>query len=142
VAAYYCHNSYVAHVLEVVIDKGEPRVESACSVIDCGIVVNPSASTNMVQGNIVDAVGHAMYGEMTFTKGKADKANFGRYRLIRMNEAPRNMEVHFVDNGRAPTGLGEPPYPPVFGALANALYKATGKRYYHQPFIKNTFEEA
>ncbi len=141
VAAYYCHNSYAAHVLDVAMVNGEPRVESTCSVIDCGIVVNPDAGINMVQGNIVDAVGHAMYGEMTFTKGKADKANFGRYRLIRMNESPRNMEVHFVENGIAPTGLGEPPYPPVFGALANALYKATGKRYYHQPFIKNTYEE-
>jgi isoquinoline 1-oxidoreductase subunit beta len=140
VAAYYCHNSYVAHVLDVAMVNGEPRVESSCSVIDCGIVVNPSASINMVQGNIVDGVGHAMYGEMTFTKGKADKANFGRYRMIRMNESPMNMEVHFVENGKAPTGLGEPPYPPVFGALANALYKATGKRYYHQPFIKNAFE--
>jgi CO/xanthine dehydrogenase Mo-binding subunit len=59
-----------------------------------------------------------------------------------MNESPMNMEVHFVENGLAPTGLGEPPYPPVFGALANALYKATGKRYYHQPFIKNIYEEA
>jgi CO/xanthine dehydrogenase Mo-binding subunit len=142
VAAYYCHNSYVAYVLDVVMENNTPRVENVCSVVDCGIVVNPSAGINMVQGNIVDGVGHAMYGEMTFTKGKADKANFGRYRMIRMNEAPRNMEVHFVDNGKAPTGLGEPPYPPVFGALANALYKATGKRYYHQPFIKNSFEES
>jgi CO/xanthine dehydrogenase Mo-binding subunit len=142
VAAYYCHNSYAAHVLDVVMENGEPRVDRAVSAIDCGIVVNPDAGINMVQGNIVDAVGQAMYGEMTFTEGKADKANFGRYRLIRMNEAPRNMEVHFVKNGIAPTGLGEPPYPPVFGALANALYKATGKRYYHQPFIKNTFEES
>jgi CO/xanthine dehydrogenase Mo-binding subunit len=142
VAAYYCHNSYAAHVMDVIMVNGEPRVENVCSVIDCGIVVNPSAAVNMVQGNIVDAVGHAMYGQMTFTKGKVDKTNFGKYRLIRCNEAPRNMVVHFVDNGKAPTGLGEPPYPPAFAALANALYKATGKRYYHQPFINNSFDEA
>ena len=36
----------------------------------------------------------------------------------------------------APTGLGEPTFPPVFAAVANALYKATGKRHYNQPFIK------
>ena len=34
-----------------------------------------------------------------------------------------------------PTGLGEPPFAPVFGAVANALYKHTGKRFYNQPFI-------
>jgi isoquinoline 1-oxidoreductase beta subunit len=33
-----------------------------------------------------------------------------------------------VKNEIAPTGMGEPPFPPIFGALANALYKATGKR--------------
>lgn len=141
-ATYYCHNSYAAHVMDVVMENGNPRVDKVYTAMDCGIVVNPSAAINMVQGCIVDAVGHAMYGEMTFTDGKPDKSNFGRYRMIRTNEAPRNMEVHFVENGKAPTGLGEPPYPPVFAALANALYKATGERYYHQPFIKNSFEES
>lgn len=139
-AAYYSHNSYAAHVMDVALVNGDPRVERVCSVIDCGIVVNPDASINMVQGNIVDGVGHAMYGELTFTKGEPDQQNFGAYHLIRMNESPKNMEVFFVKNEKSPTGLGEPPYPPVFGALANALYKATGKRYYHQPFSRNTFE--
>lgn len=45
------------------------------------------------------------------------------------------IETYFVDNGEAPSGLGEPAYPPVFAALTNALYKATGKRFYDQPFI-------
>jgi isoquinoline 1-oxidoreductase beta subunit len=54
--------------------------------------------------------------------------------MIRHNEAPRKIDVHFVQNEVDPTGLGEPPFPPVFGAMANALYKATGKRFYHQPF--------
>ncbi|MGW8317427.1 MAG: hypothetical protein ACWGNV_17655 [Bacteroidales bacterium] len=57
-----------------------------------------------------------------------------------MNEAPHQIDVHFVKNEIAPTGLGEPPYPPAFAAVANALYQLTGKRYYHQPFIKNSFE--
>jgi isoquinoline 1-oxidoreductase subunit beta len=33
--------------------------------------------------------------------------------------------------------MGEPTFPPTFGALANALYKATGKRFYDQPFRKD-----
>jgi isoquinoline 1-oxidoreductase beta subunit len=55
--------------------------------------------------------------------------------MIRMSEAPKAIDVHFVKNETAPTGMGEPPFPPIFGALANALYKATGKRVYRQPFI-------
>jgi CO/xanthine dehydrogenase Mo-binding subunit len=60
--------------------------------------------------------------------------------MIRYHEAPKSIEVHFVNNEIAPTGLGEPPFPPVFAALGNALYKATGVRQYHQPFIKNSFD--
>ncbi len=55
--------------------------------------------------------------------------------MIRMNEAPKKIEVHFVKNKIDPTGLGEPPFPPVLGAVANALYKATGKRHYPQPLM-------
>jgi isoquinoline 1-oxidoreductase beta subunit len=109
------------------------------AAVDCGIVVNPDAAINMTEGSIVDGIGQAMYGQLTFTKGKPDQDNFDSYRLIRHNEAPKEIEVHFVENEINPTGLGEPPYPPVMGALANALYKATGTRYYHQPFIKNKF---
>lgn len=139
VAATYCHRAYAAHVIEVVMSNNEPRVERVYSAVDCGIVVNPDSATNMVEGNIVDAIGHAMYGEQTFSNGKPDNATLGKYRLIRSNEAPKNMEVHFVKNEIAPTGLGEGPYPSVFGALANALHKSTGERFYHQPFTKNIF---
>jgi isoquinoline 1-oxidoreductase beta subunit len=53
-----------------------------------------------------------------------------------MSEAPKNIEVHFVKNEIDPTGLGEPLFPPIFGAVANALYQATGRRHYKQPFGK------
>lgn len=55
--------------------------------------------------------------------------------MIRMSDAPKRIDVHFVQNTIDPTGLGEPTFPPVFGALANAIYQATGKRLYHQPFL-------
>jgi len=137
VAAYYCHNSYVAQVLDVVMKDGAPKVDKVYSAVDCGIVVNPDAATNMIQGGVIDGIGHAMYSAMTFKNGAPQASNFDKYRLIRHNEAPREQQVDFVNNGINPTGLGEPPLPPVIGALANALYKATEKRYYHQPFISN-----
>ncbi len=134
VAAYFCHNSYAAHVVDLITRNGEPYVERVFSAIDCGIVVNPDAATNMVQGAVVDGIGNAFYGGLTHKDGVAEQNNFHRYRIIRMHEAPKKIEVHFVQNDIDPTGLGEPPFPPVFGAVANALYKAAGKRLYEQPF--------
>lgn len=134
-AAYFCHDSYAAHVLDLEMKDGSPVVNTVWCAIDCGIVVNPNAAKNMAEGGIVDAVGAAMYGKMTFTKGIPDANNFHNFRMIRHHEAPKQIEIHFVENTEAPTGMGEPAYPPVHAALANALYKATGKRLYSQPFM-------
>lgn len=135
VSAYFCHNSYVAQVLDLTMVKGQPVIKRICCAVDCGIVINPDAATNLAEGAIVDAVGTAMYGGLTINDGVPDKNNFNKYRMIRYREAPKAIDVHFVQNEIDPTGMGEPTYPPTFGALANALYKATGKRIYNQPFV-------
>lgn len=135
IAAYFCHNSYVANVLDIRMKNGQPVVEKVWCAADCGIVVNPDAAVNMMEGGSVDGIGHALYSQLTFKEGTPEQSNFDKYRLMRHGEAPKSIEVHFVKNDIDPTGLGEPPYPPIMGALANALYRATGKRYYHQPFL-------
>ncbi|NDE28666.1 MAG: xanthine dehydrogenase family protein molybdopterin-binding subunit [Flavobacteriia bacterium] len=136
-AAYFCHNSYVANVLDVVMEKGKPVVQKVYCAIDCGIVVNPDAAINLAEGGSVDGIGHAMYSALTFKDGVPEQKNFDDYRLIRHGEAPKEIEVHFVKNEVDPTGLGEPPFPPIMGALANAIYKATGIRHYNQPLISD-----
>ncbi|WKK65692.1 xanthine dehydrogenase family protein molybdopterin-binding subunit [Lutimonas zeaxanthinifaciens] len=137
VSAYFCHNSYAAQVVDMKLENKIPRIEKVICAIDCGIVVNPDAASNLCEGGIVDGIGIALYGELTFKEGVPDKSNFDRYRMIRMSEAPKEIRVHFVKNDIDPTGLGEPTFPPVFGAVANALYRVTGNRHYHQPFINN-----
>lgn len=118
----------------MIVKDGEPYVERVFSAIDCGIVINPDAATNMVQGAVVDGIGNSLYGGLTHKNGVVEENNFHKYRIIRMHEAPKKIAVFFVQNDIDPTGLGEPPFPPVFGAVANALHKATGKRFYQQPF--------
>ncbi|GJM27820.1 MAG: isoquinoline 1-oxidoreductase subunit beta [Cyclobacteriaceae bacterium] len=134
VAAYYCHNSYVAQVMDVVMDAGKPKVKKVWCAVDCGIVVNREGAKNIIEGGVVDGIGHAMYSELKFENGSSVSKNFNTYQLIRHSQSPEEIEVYFVENEIAPTGLGEPGLPPATGALASALYKATGTRYYHEPF--------
>jgi isoquinoline 1-oxidoreductase beta subunit len=136
VSAYFCHNSYAAQVLDLKIENGQVQVEKVVQAVDCGLVINPDAAKNLCEGCVVDGIGSAMFGELKFVNGAPDKSNFDQYRMIRMKEAPKAIETHFVESQVDPTGLGEPGYPPVFAALANALYQATGKRLYDQPFAK------
>jgi isoquinoline 1-oxidoreductase beta subunit len=134
VSAYFCHNSYVAEIVDTKIVDSKPVVEKVYAAVDCGIVINPDAAINMGEGAIVDGIGNAFFGELAFENGVPNKTNFDKYRMIRHKETPKSIEIHFVDSKEDPTGLGEPFFPPVFAALANSLYKATGKRYYEQPF--------
>jgi isoquinoline 1-oxidoreductase subunit beta len=132
-SVYFSHRSYVAQVAEVELQKGKLVITRIHAAADCGVVVNLSGALQQVRGGIVDGMGHAMYSQLTFKDGAAEQKNFNNYRLIRMREIPE-IDVHFVDNGIDPTGLGEPALPPTGGAIANALFKATGKRLYEQPF--------
>ena len=134
-SVYFSHRSYVAQVAEVRMKQGNPVLEKIYAATDCGVVVNPTGADQQVRGGMVDGMGHAMFSNMTFQNGIPEQKNFDSYRLIRMKEIP-DIEVHFVDNGLDPTGLGEPALPPTGGAIANALYKATGKRLRNQPFVE------
>jgi isoquinoline 1-oxidoreductase beta subunit len=134
-SVYFSHASYVGQVCEVAMKDGKPEVEKIYAVSDCGQVINSSGALQQVMGAIVDGYGHAMFGKLSFTEGMAEQNNFNTYRLIRMKEIPE-IEASFVDNGKDPTGLGEPALPPTGGAVANAIYKATKQRLKKQPFIE------
>ncbi|GAB3648618.1 xanthine dehydrogenase family protein molybdopterin-binding subunit [Echinicola sediminis] len=135
-AAYFSHDTYVAEIVEVVLNQEIPEIKRVVCVVDCGIVVNPLGAQNQIAGGIIDGIGHAMYGDFTIEDGRPTAKNFDKYRLIRMKETPI-VAVHFVESDLAPTGLGEPSLPPAGPALANAIYSATGVRLLQQPFIKN-----
>ncbi len=82
VAAYFCHNSYAAHVVDIVKKDGQPYIERVFSAVDCGVVINPDAAINMVQGAVVDGIGNALYGALTHKDGVAEQKNFHQYRMI------------------------------------------------------------
>ncbi len=133
--AYYSHNTYVAEVAEVEMVNNSPIVKKIYCAVDCGIVINPKAALNQIEGGILDGMGHAMYADFEFENGRSKSSNFHNYRHLRMVEAPE-IEVHFVQSNNDPTGLGEPTLPPAGGAIANAIFAATQKRLYKQPFVK------
>ena len=132
-SVYYSHLSYVAQIAEVKVENGKPKVTKVTAVTDCGEVINLSGAENQVKGAIIDGMGHALYAKLNFQAGVASPQNFNAYRMIRGNEVPV-IDAHFVNNGIAPTGLGEPALPPTGGSIANAIYAATKKRHYKQPF--------
>jgi len=132
-AAYWSYMTYVSIVAEVSESNGKIKVEQMYAAVDCGQVINRSGAEAQIQGAMIDAIGHAFYGEMKIKDGKPQSQNFHNYRLGRMSCAPKQVSIVFIENDKDPTGLGEPGMAPTTPAVVNALYKATGKRYYQLP---------
>jgi isoquinoline 1-oxidoreductase beta subunit len=128
IAVHESFGSYVAHVAEVsVSDAGQVRVHRVVAAIDCGPVVNPDTIRAQLEGGTAFGLTAALYGEITFEKGRVKQRNFHDYPLLRINEMPA-VEAHVVPSDDRMGGVGEPGVPSVAPALANAIFAATGKR--------------
>jgi isoquinoline 1-oxidoreductase beta subunit len=87
-----------------------------------------------VESGILYALSSVLHERLTIKDGAVEQSNFHDYHLLRMSDTPESMQVAFVDSSDRPTGLGEIGGPWVAAAVANAVYKLTGKRLTHMPF--------
>ena len=121
--------SYVATVVEVeVLPDGTVLVPRATVAIDAGFVANPDRTRAQMEGALVMAMSNTLYSEITFASGRVVQSNYRDYAVTRMRTAPRSVDVHIVESEGRPGGVGEPGVPPAMGALANAIFAATGVR--------------
>ncbi|HEY0525367.1 MAG TPA: xanthine dehydrogenase family protein molybdopterin-binding subunit [Stellaceae bacterium] len=131
IAAHRSFVTYVATVVEAAVDeKGTLSVPRVDVVVDCGAYVNPERIRSQIEGACIMGYSLATKGEITFEKGRAVQGNFDDYQVARIDEAPREINVHIVESSFdvPPGGVGEPGVPPFAPALANAIFAATGKR--------------
>jgi isoquinoline 1-oxidoreductase beta subunit len=131
-AVQYSFYSYVASVVEVSVIDNKVKVHNVFTAIDCGTVINKDTVTSQLEGAAIFGMSLAYYGKITAKEGGIVQGNFDTYKMVRMNEAP-NIHVEIVESTENPTGVGEPGVPVIAPAIVNAIYKATGKRYYNLP---------
>lgn len=128
IACYSSFGSHVAHVAEVEVKDGVPKVKRVVSAVDCGYVVNPLGAEAQVQGAVMDAIATLFYSQITIDSGGVYEQSWGEMGWSRLEDAPV-METYFIPSSDRPTGgLGEPGFPPAGPAIANAIFAACGKR--------------
>jgi isoquinoline 1-oxidoreductase beta subunit len=142
IAFHESFGSFAAHVAEVSVSKeGKLRVHRVVGAIDCGPVVNPDTIRAQLEGGVAFGLTAALYGEITFEKGRVKQGNFHDYPMLRMHEMPQ-VEAHIVPSAEKMGGIGEPAVPPVAPAVANAIFAATGKRLRRLPIRPEDLKKA
>ncbi|MGA2941863.1 MAG: molybdopterin cofactor-binding domain-containing protein [Xanthobacteraceae bacterium] len=121
--------SLCAQVAEVTVrPNGDVKVNRVTVALDTRYMVNPQTIAEQAEGSVIFGLTAALYGKITIKGGVPVQGNFDTYRMVRLAEAPK-IDVHLVPSGgRVWGGAGEPATPPIAGAVANAIFAATGKR--------------
>lgn len=127
IAIAEAYGSIAAHVVEVAMPDGLPRVTRVVAVVDCGTVIDPDTARQQVEGSVVMGLSAAMREEITLEDGAVAEKSFRDYPIFTLADTPR-IAVHLLESEGPWGGLGEPGLPPAAPALANAIFAATGKR--------------
>ncbi len=142
IAVHESFGSHVAQVAEVSVDKkGGIRVHKVVCAVDCGRLVNPDTIEAQMESAIVFGLSAALYGQITFKKGRVQQSNFDNYEILRLSEMPQ-VKVYIVKSDEPPGGVGEPGVPPIAPAVANAFFAASGIRLRTLPMTAAAIREA
>ena len=134
-AITYSNNAYVAIVADVAVSRaGDLKIKKLTAAVDAGTIINLSGAEAQIQGAMLDGISAAWFQKITIERGAAAQTNFNQYPLMRMNQSPPVVDVHFVKSSAPPTGMGEPGLPAAAPAVCNAIFAATGKRIRTLPF--------
>ena len=122
--------TYVAAVAEVEVNRksGEVRVTRVCIGHDCGQIINPNGLANQIEGGVIQTVSRTLMEQVEWDKTKVTSVDWATYPILRFPDVPR-VEVDMINvPGDVSWGAGEPTATVIPGAVANAIYDATGAR--------------
>jgi nicotinate dehydrogenase subunit B len=131
-------NTITAAVAEVEVDKttGKVTVKKVTLAHDCGLIVNPDGLKNQIEGNIIQGVSRTLLEQVQFDATGIKNLNWASHPIITFADIPEIDIVLINRPEMGPLGGGEPSISPVPGAIANAIFDATGVRLREIPLTR------
>ena len=123
-------NTITAAVAEVEVDKttGKVLVKRVSFAHDCGLIVNPDGLKNQIEGNIIQGISRTLMEQVQFDESGIKSLDWASHPIITYQDIPQIDIVLINRPEMGPLGGGEPSISPVPGAIANAIFDATGVR--------------
>lgn len=143
VAVMEGYNTVIAMVAEVTVSSNfDVTVDKITAVVDAGTLIHPDQALAQMQSTINFGQSACMWGEITIRNGGVEQTNFDTYRIARINENPKVLDIQFIKSDSTPGGLGEPGTAVVQPAIGNAIFAACGKRCRTLPFTPENISAA
>ncbi len=136
--------TWVAEIAEIKVDKNTGKVtvvRIACAQ-DMGLCVNPQGALIQMEGCEMMGLGFTFSEELLFEGGKVNTPGFDSYEIPKFTWIPKMENVILDRKDKAPRGGGEPAIVGIAAVVANAIYDATGVRFYRFPMTPERVLEA
>jgi CO/xanthine dehydrogenase Mo-binding subunit len=135
----------VAAIAEVDIDRSTGKIWARKFTVahDCGLIINPHALTQTIEGNIIQGTSRTLWEQVAFDRKNVTSVDWATYPILDITEAPEKIDVVLINHPDIPpSGAGEPSSRPVAAAIANAIFDATGVRLRRVPFSPDKVKAA
>ena len=124
--------------VEVDLETGEAKVINYAAAVDCGTPVNPNLARVQAEGGILQGIGMALTENITYNaQGKLAENSLMQYKIptrIDIGHICVEFESSYEDAG--PFGaksIGEVVINTPLPAVSDAIFNATGTRFYELP---------
>ncbi|MEK7918061.1 molybdopterin cofactor-binding domain-containing protein [Burkholderia contaminans] len=136
--------AWSAWIVDLSVDRvsGEIRIERVTVGQDTGTMINPDGVRHQIHGNVIQVLSRTLKERVRFADGKVASREWASYPILTFAEVPEVDVVLMPRQGEPPLGAGESASVPGPAAVANALFDATGVRFYAPPFTPETVRAA
>tara|TARA_B100001123_G_scaffold15620_1_gene17693 strand:+ start:2707 stop:4824 length:2118 start_codon:yes stop_codon:yes gene_type:complete len=134
-ARYENCRAYAAVGVRLDIDSlGKVHLEQVEIAIDAGQIIDPSGLIHQAEGGFIQSASWTLHEAVRFENGQTSSRDWDSYPIMTFSEIP-DINTHLIDHPELPPlGAGEATQGPTPAAIANAIYKKTGRRLRKTPF--------